>query len=157
MSSVNKYKIPLEPAKHINERVRKLLHPAVGAHESTIENRTRSSKIKDIGILSAEIIQSQTITSFCTTKITNQITITTFYMAKQSIKSQIQVSARISPVQLRINCIPRNQSNSSNFAQRVINRIWTGLFANLKKRLEGPKCPPPPPTWLFHVDDDETW
>ena len=30
MSSVNKCKIPLEPAKQINEKVRKLLHQAVG-------------------------------------------------------------------------------------------------------------------------------
>ena len=39
-------------------------------------------------------------------KITNQITITSF--------------ARISPMQLRINCMAPSQSDSSNFAQHVI-------------------------------------
>ena len=50
MSSVNKYKTSLEPAEHIDERVRKLLHQAVGARESNMENRARRSKIKSIGI-----------------------------------------------------------------------------------------------------------
>ena len=51
-SSVNN-KHRIEPAKHISERVRKLLHQAVavGARESHIENRTRCSKIKSIGII----------------------------------------------------------------------------------------------------------
>ena len=51
MSYVNKYKTSLEPAKHINERVRKLLQKAIGARESNMENRTRRSKIKSIGII----------------------------------------------------------------------------------------------------------
>ena len=51
VSSVNKYKISVEPAKHINERVRKLLHQAVEASESNIENRTRRWKTKSIGIV----------------------------------------------------------------------------------------------------------
>ena len=51
MGSVNKYKMSFEPAKHITEGVRKLLHQAVGARESNIENRTRRSKIKIIEII----------------------------------------------------------------------------------------------------------
>ena len=54
VSSVNKYKISLEPAKHINDRVVKLLHQTVEPRESNIENRTRRSKIK-----SNEVIVSQ--------------------------------------------------------------------------------------------------
>ena len=34
VSSVNKYKISLEPGKHINDRVVKLLHQTVEARES---------------------------------------------------------------------------------------------------------------------------
>ena len=34
MSSVNKYKTSLEPAEHIDEIARKLLHQTVGARES---------------------------------------------------------------------------------------------------------------------------
>ena len=49
MSSVSKYKISLEPAKRINDKVRKILHQAVGARASNTENRTRRSKIKSIG------------------------------------------------------------------------------------------------------------
>ena len=49
VSSVNKYKISLEPAKHINDRIVKLLHQTVEADESNIENRTRRSKIKSNG------------------------------------------------------------------------------------------------------------
>ena len=51
MSSVSKYKASLEPAKHIEEKVRKLLHPAVRERESNMENRTWRSKIKRIGII----------------------------------------------------------------------------------------------------------
>ena len=51
MSSVNKYKISLEPTKHISERVRKLLYQAEGARESNLENRTWRSKIKSTGII----------------------------------------------------------------------------------------------------------
>ena len=70
---------------------------------------------------SAKIIQSGTITSFCMTKVTNQTTITTFCRAKTTNKkSRLQVFARISSVQLRINCIPCSQSDKSNFAQHVI-------------------------------------
>ena len=48
MSAVN---ISVEPAKRIREKVRKLLHQAVGPRESNIENRTRRSKIKRIGVI----------------------------------------------------------------------------------------------------------
>ena len=34
VSSVNKYKLSLEPAKHISEKVRKLLRQTIGACES---------------------------------------------------------------------------------------------------------------------------
>ena len=60
-SSVNKYKIPLEPAKHINDRVIKLLHQTVEARESNIENRTRRSKIKSIEII---VSQNYPITDY---------------------------------------------------------------------------------------------
>ena len=121
MSSVNKYKISLEPAKHIIEKVRKLLHQAAGARESNIENRTRRSKIKSSEIIVSRNIQPLTVASFWTTKITNQISIAIFCTTKkQPIKSQLQVFARISSVQLRINHISRNQSNLSNFVQHVI-------------------------------------
>ena len=75
--SVNKYKISLEPAKHINDRVIKLLHQTEEARERNIENRTRRSKIKSNGVI---VSQNYPITSFCKTKITNQITITGFCM-----------------------------------------------------------------------------
>ena len=51
MNSVNKCKTSLEPAEHIDERVRKLLYQAVGARESNMENRTRRSKTKSIVII----------------------------------------------------------------------------------------------------------
>ena len=51
VNSVNKYKISLEPAKHICERVVKLLHRAEEARERNIENRTRRSKIKSNGVI----------------------------------------------------------------------------------------------------------
>ena len=46
VSSVNEYKISLEPAKHISDRVVKLLHQTEEARERNTENRTRRSKIK---------------------------------------------------------------------------------------------------------------
>ena len=49
--SVNKYKTSLEPAKHISDRVVKLLHQTVEAREGNIENRTRRSKIKSKGVI----------------------------------------------------------------------------------------------------------
>ena len=51
VSSVNKYKISLEPAKHINDNVVKLLHQTEEARERNIENRTQRSKIKRNGII----------------------------------------------------------------------------------------------------------
>ena len=51
VSSVNKYKISFEPAKHMNDRVVKLLHQTEEASERNIENRTRRSKIKSNGII----------------------------------------------------------------------------------------------------------
>ena len=82
VSFVNKYKISLEPAKHINDRVVKLLDQTVEARESNkkIELGVRKSRAMETSL--AKIIQSRTITTSCTTKITNQITITTFCTAK---------------------------------------------------------------------------
>ena len=51
VSSLNRYKISLEPVKHISDRVVKLLHQTIEARESSIENRTRRSKIKSSGII----------------------------------------------------------------------------------------------------------
>ena len=51
VGSVNKYKISLGPAKHINDRVVKLLHQTEEARERNTENRTRRSKIKSNGII----------------------------------------------------------------------------------------------------------
>ena len=51
VSSVNKYKISLEPAKHINDRVIKLLRQTEEARERNTENRTRRSKIKRNGVI----------------------------------------------------------------------------------------------------------
>ena len=51
VSSVNKYKISLEPGKHINDRVVKLLHQTEEARERNTENRTRRSKIKSNGVI----------------------------------------------------------------------------------------------------------
>ena len=79
VSFVNKNKISLEPAKHINDRVVKLLHKAAGARESDIQNITRRSKIESIGII---VSQNYPITITSTTKTTNQITIITFCTAK---------------------------------------------------------------------------
>ena len=85
MSSVNKYKISVEPAKHINERARKLLHQAVEASESNIENRTRRWKTKSIGIvtdyykfLHDKNTKSDNNYTFLHGKTTNQIKITGF-------------------------------------------------------------------------------
>ena len=61
VSSVNKNKISLEPAKHVNDRVIKLLHQAAGARESNIENRTRRSKINSIGTI---VSQNYPITDY---------------------------------------------------------------------------------------------
>ena len=61
VGSVNKYKMSLEPAKHINDSVVKLLHQTVEARESNIENRTRRSKIKIDGVI---VNQNNTITDF---------------------------------------------------------------------------------------------
>ena len=92
VSSVSKYKISLKPAKHINDRVSKLLHQTEEARERNIENRTRRSKIKSNGVIVSQnypvtdycnflhdkITNHTTITTFCTAKTTNQITITGF-------------------------------------------------------------------------------
>ena len=61
VSSVNRNKMSLEPAKQINDRVGQLLHQAAGTRESNIENRTRRLKIKSIGII---VSQNYLITDY---------------------------------------------------------------------------------------------
>ena len=61
VSSVNKYKISLEPGKHINDRVEKLLHQTEEASERNTENRTRRSKIKSNGVI---VSQNYPITDY---------------------------------------------------------------------------------------------
>ena len=61
VSSVNKFKISLESAKHISDRVVKLLHQTVEARESNTENRTRRSKIKNNGVI---VSQNYPITDY---------------------------------------------------------------------------------------------
>ena len=70
----------------------KLLPQAVGACESITE-RTELGvrKSKAVKPLSAKIIQSQTMTSFCMTKITNQVIITTLCMATKTT-NQIRIT-----------------------------------------------------------------
>ena len=108
MSSVNKNKMFLEPAKHISERVRKLLHQAAGARKSNIEYRTRRWKIKSIGIIVSrnypitdyyKFLHSKSIQSdnnyFCTVKIA-------FARQKQPIKSQLQILHLFHPCNYRL-------------------------------------------------------
>ena len=61
VSSVNKYKISREPAKHINDRVVKLLHQAQEACERNTENRNRRSKVKSNGVI---VSQNYPITDY---------------------------------------------------------------------------------------------
>ena len=61
VSSVHKYKISLEPAKHINDRIIKLLHQTEEACERNIENRTQHSKIKSNGVI---VSQNYPITDY---------------------------------------------------------------------------------------------
>ena len=92
VSSVNKYKISLEPAKHISDRVVKSLHQTEEARERNIKNRTRRSKVKSNGgtvsqnypitdyykFLHDKSNQSENNYNFCMEKTTNQIAITSF-------------------------------------------------------------------------------
>ena len=59
--SVNKYKLSLEPAKHFNDRVVKLLHQTEEARERNLENRTRHSNIKSNGVI---VSQNYPITDY---------------------------------------------------------------------------------------------
>ena len=61
VSSVNKYKISLESAKHISERVVKLLHQTEEAQERNTESRTRRSKVKSNGVI---VSQNYPITDY---------------------------------------------------------------------------------------------
>ena len=79
VSSVNKSKISLESAKHINDRVVKLLHQTVEVRESNMKNGTPRSKIKSIGMVVSQNYPITDYYKFCTTKITIQITVTGFF------------------------------------------------------------------------------
>ena len=74
VSSVNKYK------PNTSLTVVKLLHqtPSEETREHNIKKELGVRKSEAMESSSAKIIQSQTITSFCMTRITNQITITGF-------------------------------------------------------------------------------
>ena len=61
VSFINKDKISLEPAKHISDRVVKLLHRTEEARERNIEKRTRRSKIKSNGVI---VSQNYPITDY---------------------------------------------------------------------------------------------
>ena len=61
VNSVNKYKISLEPAKHINDSVVKLFQLTEEAREPNIDNRTRRSKIKSNGVI---VSQNYPITDY---------------------------------------------------------------------------------------------
>ena len=92
VSSVNKYKISLEPAKHVNDRVVKLLHQTEEECERNTENRTWRSKIKSNGIIVSQSYpimgyykflhdknnQSDCNYNFCMAETASQITITGF-------------------------------------------------------------------------------
>ena len=78
VSHANKYKISLEPAEHINDRVVKLLHQTEEACVSNIENSTRRLKIKSSGVIVSQNYPVTDYYKFCKTKTTNQITITDF-------------------------------------------------------------------------------
>ena len=77
-TSANKYKISLEPAKHISDRVVNLLHQTEEALERNMENRTRRSKIKSSEVIVSRNYPNTDHYKFCTTKTTNQITMTGF-------------------------------------------------------------------------------
>ena len=112
VSSVNKYKISLEPAKHISDRVVKLLHQTEEACERNIENRTRRSKIKSNGVIVSQNYPITDYYKFLHDKNNQSDNNDNFLQGKNKpIKSQLQVFARISSVQLRINCIPCSQSD----------------------------------------------
>ena len=64
--------------------------------------------------MSAEIILSCAITVFHKAKISNQFTVTSF--------------ARMSSMQLRINCIDSSQSGFTDFAKHVIELKINNLF-----------------------------
>ena len=51
VTSVNKYMISLDPAKHISDKVVTLLHQTKEAREGDIKDRTRRSKIKSNGVI----------------------------------------------------------------------------------------------------------
>ena len=76
-SSVNKYKISLEPAKH-NDRVIKLLHQTEEARERNIENRTQRTKIKSNGVIVSQNYPITDYYNFFMANTANQIAITGF-------------------------------------------------------------------------------
>ena len=90
------------------EKARKLMHQAVGAHESNIEDRTWHSDIKSIGIIVSRNYPITDYYKFLHDKNNQSDSNYNFLHGKNN---QLQIFARIPHLQLRINCIPRNQSN----------------------------------------------
>ena len=78
VSSVNKYKISLEPAEHISDKVVKLSDQTEEAREHNTENGTRRSKIKSNGVIVSQNYPITDYYRFLHDK-SNHITITGFY------------------------------------------------------------------------------
>ena len=108
VGSVNKYKISLEPAKHISDRVVKLLHQTVEARESNIENRTRRSKIKNNRVI---VSQNNPITDYYKFLQGKNNQSDNNYDVLHGKNNQSNHNYRFLHVRLRINCIPCGQSN----------------------------------------------
>ena len=86
VSSVTKSKISLESAKHINDRVVKLLRQTVEVRESNMKNGTRRSKIKSIGMV-----------------VSQNYPITDYYKSLHDKKNQSDHSYRVFQVSHRCN------------------------------------------------------
>ena len=110
VSSVNKYKISLEPGKHINDRVVKLLHQTEEARERNTENRNRRSKIKSNGVI---VSQNYPITDYYKFLQGSNNQSDNNYNFLHGKNNQSNHNYRflhlLSPMQLRINCIPCSQ------------------------------------------------
>ena len=90
----------------------KLLHQTNEARERNIENRSRRSKIKSNGVI---VSQNYPITDYCKflhDKNDQSENNYNFLHGKNDQSNyNYRFFARISPVQLRINCIPCSQSD----------------------------------------------
>ena len=95
VSSVSKYKISLEQAKHINDRVVKVLHETVEARESNTENRTLGSKIKSNRIIVSQNYPITDYYKFLHDKNNQSNNNYNFFTAKEPIKPRLQIFALI--------------------------------------------------------------